>query len=189
MNYEDFKYEHPVFHRLFMAAATVAAAAAIVASLPDNPATRAMGLVELQDRCSALRSALYWSSRAAINPTSTLVPQIDYGFVLGVDYDASVIISVPVNKEFVQRKVRFADIQVTDLQGVAALVKEKHQLDAKIESYGDLAVIWFGDEPLNVELVTEKVAMPDPNPPTNIVDQIFAAYFWQKVKGKKNEPQ
>lgn len=187
MHYEDFKYEHPVLHRLLMIIFGVGAALAICVALPDNDATRAMGLVDLKERFTAFRSAVYWETRAAINPGSTLTPTIDYGFVLGVDFDGGVFISVPVNKEFVQRKVKFADIQIVDLQGVANLVSKKHQLDAKIESYGDMAVIWFGDEPLNVELVTAKVAVPDPNPPTNIVDRTFAAYFWQKVKGVKKK--
>ena len=181
---EDFKYDYPRAYRLSLVAVLIAAVGAAATTLPNSEITRAMGLVALKERCAALRSAIYWESRAAMNPVSEQAPVIDFGFVVGIDYDGQVFLSVPLKSEFVQRKVKLADIQIVDLQGVATAIQDKHQLDAKIEMYGDMAVIWIEGKPLNVELVNAGLAKPDPNPPTNIVDRIFATYFWNKAKGK-----
>lgn len=181
--FEDFKYDHPRAYRLCLLAVAVTLAGVLVASVPDNEATRAMGLIALKDRCVALKSAIYWESRAAMAPEGALTPKVEFGFVLGVDFDGAVFVQLPDKTEFVRQKVLLADVQLVDLDGVAAAIQEKRQMDAKIEMYGDMAVIWIDGVPLNVELVTRKLARPDPNPPTNIVDRIFATYFWNKVKG------
>lgn len=181
---EDFKYDYPRIYRFSLVAVIIAAASAATSAMPNSEITRAMGLVALKERCAALRSAIYWESRAAMNPVSEQAPVVDFGFVTGIDFDGQVFLSVPIKNQFVQRKVKLADIQIVNLKGIAAIIQEKHQLDAKIEMYGDMAVIWIEGEPLNVELVNARLAVPDPNPPTNIVDRIFATYFWNKAKGK-----
>lgn len=184
---EDLKYDRPIRYRILISGIIVLVALGAVAAMPDTAATRAMGLVDLRERAYALREAGYWKTRALLNPTSELKPVVEYGFVVGIDSDKQVIISVPENATFVRRKVKLADVTVLDLQGAAAVIEHHKQLDARIDVYGDLAVIWIADKPLNVELVNAGLAIPDPNPPTNIVDATFAAYFWNKAKGKQSE--
>ncbi|MQA40760.1 hypothetical protein [Rugamonas aquatica] len=184
-DWEDFKYEHPALYRGVTAVAMAVLVSAMVVAVPDNDATRAMGLMALRDRGRAACGAMYWETRAGLGAGVALSPQVHYGFVTGADGDGAVLISVPENQVFVARKVKLANIRVTDLQGEAALIKEKRQMDARVELYGDAAVIWIEGTPLNLALVSADMAVPDPNPPTNIVDRVFATHLWNKVKGNK----
>lgn len=39
-------------------------------------------------------------------------------------------------------------------------------------------LVWLRDHPFNLLLIRAGLASPHPNPPTNVVDRLFAEYYW-----------
>lgn len=186
-SFEDFRYDFPVVYRISVTASIAAVIAACISFIPNNEFSQAIGLTAFRESALNLREAIYWETRAKLNPGAVLTPNIEYGFVVGIDFDSGVFVSVPEKKEFVQHKLKLADVKVTNLNGVAEYINQRKQMDARLETYGDAAVIWIEDKPINVDLINKGMAIPDPNPPTNIVDRVFAEFYWNKLQGGKKE--
>lgn len=179
---EDFRYDRPRTYRIMLGSSALLAVTLLLAAIPDSAATEAMGLVALRERAEALRHAAYWQARAMVNTPSALIPTVEYGFVLGIDADKRVVVSVPVGDRFVTRKLHLADVVVTDLEGAGGLIGRYKQTNSRIDVYDDMAVVWIEDKPLNIQLIEEGMATPQADPPTNIVDRAFTAYYWNLAK-------
>lgn len=179
------RYEYPKTFRLAVLSFFLLLSAVTFLHLPDNGFSRTVGVTAAQARVSALRYAVQWQLRAMIHPTGDAKRrQPLFGNVMGISDSGELIIAVPEGRRFVNRQFKIADAKVVDIHAVARTVASIRELSAKVEVYADnQAVVWLGDEPLNVKLVETGSAIPDPNPPTNIVDLAFSAYYWKKVKG------
>lgn len=185
---ESVRYDYPILFRSVVGIISLTVLVVVFMSLPATPLMRAIGVSTAQKKVSSLYYAGFWYVRASTNAEGLQALQITYGNIIGLDKDGSLVISVPVNGKFEQSKVLIADTKLTDLYGAAALVGQFRTEDAKFEIYeGRQAVIWIRDVPFNVKLIEAGYAVPDPNPPTNIVDKAFATYYWRNFNGSGND--
>lgn len=183
---ETFRFEYPrvfgwtvgIFCSLF--------ALTVFMSLPESPMLQAIGVTGLQKKVSNFNNAVYWQVRAATNTGGETMapPKTIYGTMVGIDGTGQMVISVPEGEQFTQRRIRIADTKVMDLYGAAVLIGSLRLENARFDIYpNDQAVIWLRNVPFNVKLIEAGLAMPDPNPPTNIVDTAFAAHYWNQFNG------
>lgn len=179
----DFKYDHPYLHALSLLAASITLGTVLAVAVPDSEVTRALGLSALRQRGSALCSALYWETRAHLQRTPAPAAGAEYGYVSAMEPDGAVLITVPQQHVFVQRRVQLANVRITDLAGASALILRRRHVDARVEHYGAWAVIWFDDRPLNLDLINAGLAVPVLVPPTSILERLFADYLWNQTKG------
>jgi len=186
MNFEDFKYESPNLYRAALGSCVTLVVVAVLGLFPDNEFARAVGIRRLQVKTGALVSALRWEARALIHPSGESVPEVGFGFLQGIEFDGRVIASVPVDSAYVIKRYHLADIKVTNLRGAANMLYDLKTTDATLDVYGEMVVIWIKEKPLNVTMIESGLAVPDPNPPTNIVDKAFAAYYWRIFNGASN---
>lgn len=187
--FDTFRYDYPkAFGWTVGVAGTLFVFTAFM-SLPESPLLQATGVTGLQKRISALNHAVYWQVRASTNSAQQeLKPVVVFGNILGIDAAKMLIISIPSGNQYVQTRVSVADTQITDLYGAAAMIGALRTENAKFEVYpGNQAVIWFRNVPFNVKLIEAGYAIPDPNPPTNIVDVAFATYYWGNFRGGSKE--
>jgi len=188
--FETFRYDYPkLFHTLVVIAGLFLCYFVFMA-LPDTAFMRAIGVVGAQKRVTALQYATYWKVRASTgSPSDGAAPAVAYGNLAGLDRNGGLIVSVPSGASYVQRTVKLADIQITDLYGTAALIGQLRLEDARFDVYADnQVVVWIRGVPFNVKLIEAGYARPDPNPPTNIVDMAFATYYWAQFNGRSVEP-
>lgn len=186
MNFDDFKYESPNLYRLAVGGGITALVVIALALFPDGEFSRAAGIRHLQVKAGALKNALRWEWRAMFHPSDASVPAVGFGFLQGIDYDSHVIASVPVDSAYVLKRYQLADIKITNLVGAAKMLAALRTTDATLNVYGDMVVVWIDEKPLNVTMIESGLAVPDPNPPTNIVDKAFAAYYWRIFNGASN---
>jgi hypothetical protein len=103
----------------------------------------------------------------------------------GIDKNGKLVILTPDGDRFVQSTVRIADTRLTNLYGAAGAVADARTADARFDIYNnDEVVVWIRSAPFNVKLIEDGLAVPDPRPPTNIVDKAFATYYWRIWKGE-----
>lgn len=186
MDFEDFKYESPKLYRVALGVSIAAVVILALALFPDGEFARAAGIRHMQIKAAALKSALQWETRAMFHPSDVSVPEVGFGFLQGIEYDARVVASVPIDSAYVMKRYRLADIKVTNLMGAAHMLAALRTTDATLHVYGDMVVVWIDEKPLNVTMIESGLAVPDPNPPTNIVDKAFAAYYWRIFNGASN---
>lgn len=185
---ESLRYDRPVLFRSVVVGMSLVLLVIIFMSLPASPLMRAIGVTTAQKKVASLYYAGFWYVRASTNAEGVNALQTTYGNIIGLDKDGSLVISVPVNGKFEQSKVLIADAKLNDLYGAAALVGQFRTEDAKFEIYeGRQAVVWIRNVPFNVKLIEAGYAVPDPNPPTNIVDKAFATYYWRNFNGSGND--
>lgn len=182
MNFEDFRFEHRYLYRGLLLIGGVLLFLVVFMSLPRSPLMRAIGVTTMQNKVSAFNNAIYWETRARIHTPDSMKPIVAYGTLVGVTKTGAVVVNVPNGARFEQRMFYLADIKLTDLLGVAVQIGALRTEDAKFDVYGNTVVVWVRGVPLNLNLIERGYAMPDPNPPTNIVDQVFAAYYWRLFK-------
>lgn len=186
--FDTFRYEYPALFRTTIGMALTFALVVIFVAVPPSPLMRALGVTAGQKKVASLYYAGFWYVRASMNAEGINALQTTYGNLIGLDKSGQLIISVPSGGRFVESAVRIADTKLTDLYGAAALVGQLKSEDAKFEIYSDRqAVIWIRNVPFNVKLIEAGFAIPDPNPPTNIVDKAFATYYWRNFNGSGND--
>ncbi|MEL5920653.1 hypothetical protein [Stenotrophomonas maltophilia] len=185
MNLNDLRYDRPGTYWFSVCALGFMALATTFLILPQNTFFEAAGISDAQRRVHALRNAAYWYGRSVIHASSMdLAFDVRYGNA--VRFEAgSVIASIPREDQFLEQALHLADVVVKSEAGAREAVREVRYLDARFEIYdADKAVVWIEGKPLNITLIERGAAVPDPNPPTNIVDRAFASYYWKQAKGE-----
>lgn len=183
----DFRYDRPGWFWSLAVGACLTASVGAFFLLPRNEFFGTVGVTAAQQRAGALHRAIYWQARAAVHASDEgSAPEVFYGNLLGIEADARIIVSVPIGDSFQERRYRLADVLVHDVHAAARIIATYRLVPAKFDIYEqEQAVIWLDQAPLNVRLIEEGAATPDPNPPTNIVDIAFARYYWGVVKGER----
>lgn len=185
--FEDFKYDRPYLYRALIVTLATAAVTVSLCSIPETEVTRDIGLIDLKNRAAALRKATYWQFRALLSTNQQRPNLVEYGFALGLDADGRAIISLPNGGEFALRRYKIANADIVDRKGADAFISQYRQSNARIDVFGSAAVIWIDGEPVNLSLISHGFAAPDGEVQTSIVENAFAAYFWNEAIGKKNE--
>jgi hypothetical protein len=186
---DNFRYDHPGVFRTVLAVLICTVLVFGFISLPQSPLMRAVGITAAQKKVMALYYAIFWQLRAETGqPDPDARFEVKYGSMAGLDSSGKLIVSVPSGDRFVQSTVNLADVKLTDLYGTASLIGHFRTEDAKFEIYGgNQAVVWIRNVPFNVKVIEAGFAIPDPNPPTNIVDAAFATYYWRMFNGTEKE--
>ncbi|MDC6536553.1 hypothetical protein LN429_15720 [Pseudomonas syringae] len=149
----------------------------------DTGFGRASGLAEGKYRIQMMGNALFWEYRASTGRSvqgevgKTYRGYIDKGqksFLLVYLYDGEgrrrqVVSLANVNNETVELTSFAERYRGQSLRfDLFSLPTEKYPR----------ALIWNIDVPLNLDVI-EEGGGPDINPPTNVVDRIFANYYWR----------
>lgn len=187
--FEWLRYDHPTAFRGLISFLVMLCMLVVFIAIPPSPLMNALGVVSGQKKLSSLYYAAFWSIRAYTNNDAGMPAlHTTYGNMLGLDPSGKLVISVPSGSKFIQSKVQIADTKLTDLFGAASLIGQLRTEDAKFVIYPEnQAVVWIREVPFNVKLIEAGYAIPDPNPPTNIVDKAFATYYWRNFKGAEND--
>lgn len=146
----------------------------------------AIGLGKLRDKSVAAKDAIYWQFRVWKN-SGLPVQEAKryYGFINGARPDGHLRITIADGDKYVLKEVSLANLTGIRVDGLAAAADMRKRAEAIFDIYpGDRAVVWVDREPWNVALISANLAQPTPAPPTNVVDQVFAEYFWSKVREK-----
>ena len=185
MNLNDLRYDRPGLYWSSLSVLTVLAVTMVFHMLPRNDFFEAAGVSGAQRRSNALRQAAYWYGRSVIHASSMdLAFDIRYGNAVRFEAGA-VVASIPQGDQFLEQSLHLADVVVKSDSLARQAVREVRYRDAKFEIYDqDKAVVWIEGKPLNITLIERGAAVPDPNPPTNIVDRAFASYYWKQAKGE-----
>jgi multidrug efflux pump subunit AcrA (membrane-fusion protein) len=157
--------------------------------LPPSSFLQAIGVTSIQRRVSAFGNAVFWKTQAIRHTVDPSIrPVTTYGNVVGLDHTLKLISSVPEGSKYVRHTFAVADVDITDKYGAAAAVALIREEAVKFDVYPpDQAVVWVRGTPFNIKLIEAGYAKPDPNPPTGIVDDAFAAYYWRLFKGESND--
>lgn len=186
--YHHFRHTRPVAFFLTVASLVVAIMAGLVAFASANTALfDALGLHNAVQRFQAGKEAAFWTYRAwrHNNGSADLDPERFYGFVESVNRDSTVNITIIKDKQYQQQRIMLADLVVTNPMRLATLIEAHKHDNMEFAFYPTntahpYTVIWRNNEPFNLMLITEGAAIPDRNPPTNIVDRLFAIYYWKQ---------
>lgn len=165
----------------------------IFMSIPNTPIANAAGISSAQKRISALQNAIFWECRVLMTTKKDQDPEkfkidneVFFGTFLGISDDGKAIVQTTINDRYQTIKINLADIIVSDVflatTSIGSLKNENVRMDVYKEGNDISAVIWVKQTPINLALVESGAATPEKTPPTDIVDKIFAAYYWQIFK-------
>jgi hypothetical protein len=172
------KYEKPFLFKIINLLIIVCILLFFFTSLPNTNFTRALGVVSGQERFFALRNAVYWKSRELLNRKLENRFSIIYGFIVRVDRNGLATFNIPTDDSFVEKNFLLADLKVKNVDGINNFFKNEVRRNVKLEIVGEAVIIYKDGVPLNLKFIENGFAIPDPNPPSNIVDGAFARYYW-----------
>lgn len=187
---EEFRYDHPRVYFSVGGFAIFCLGLFIFFSLPTTTFLTSVGVNGAQRKVSAFGSAIFWQSTAMMHAKSdeTKPNKSIWATLAGLDKDGRLLVTVPNGAKWKIETIRVADARITDIYGAAGLVNQFKAEDVLLDYYqDDQVVVWIRNVPFNVKLIEAGFAVPDPNPPTNIIDIAFASYYWSIFKGEKHE--
>lgn len=185
------RYNHALIYFTTIAAAVILLAVNVVYMTAATGLLDAIGATEVGNRVVAAKETVFWSYRAWIHrdANAELIPERKYGYLQSANRDGSINVQIIAGSDYQTIRVLLADLQITNINGLAAIVELNKKVPVDIDLYRPLAdktttdlpelpqaVIWLENKPFNIAIITASVAIPAKNPPTNIVDQAFAEY-------------
>jgi len=181
----NFRYDYPIPFKTVVAIFSFVFLLLLFMAIPNAPLMNVIGVTAGQKKVNALYFATFWSVRSYMHDAATAQKEKSlFGSMIGVDVNGNLIISIPVGEKFEQYSVRIADAKLVDLYGVAAMVGTLRTESAIFDFYpNNEVVVWIRGTPFNVKLIESGFAVPEPTPPTIIVDRAFATYYWRIFNG------
>lgn len=147
-----------------------------------------LGMSTAKTKIIAAKETAYWHYRAWLNndKATDLKPEKAYGFMQSVNRDGTINITIIKNNKYQTQRITLADSIVTDSNTLAVAVELHKHEDADFDLYNTgnthpYTVIWLNGKPFNLQLITTGIVNPDTTPPTNIVDRLFAEYYWKQL--------
>lgn len=152
----------------------------------DSPFGKASGIYEIRYRAEMAAEAFFWMVRAVHGASKPEEVARDYRGYIERGQNEYLLIYLYSGNGRVRQVVSLANVNNhgANLGGFAERYKGK---PLRFELYKlpterqPRALIWDVDRPLNLEVIEDGVG-PDVNPPTNIVDWIFARHYWHQAK-------
>lgn len=186
--YHHFRNNYPI---AFMALVSVLFGGALIVvalfTTYNTALLDTLGFRTASIRLHAAKEAVFWTYRAWRHEATTvdLDPPRLYGFIQSVNRDTTVNITIIKDNQYQSERIALADVVVTNASRLAALVDAHKHDNMEFAFYPTnstypYTVVWFNGEPFNLMLITEGIATPDTTPPTNIVDRLFAVYYWKQ---------
>ena len=155
----------------------------------ENDFLNQIGLRSKATKVLALKDAMYWEYRCIKNVNRDVYDyrpiQRVYGNLYSLDRETGELyFEYYANDKITVSKGRLANIQIVDLNRVAQSLLEFKKKQFEFEVFPDGRIIaWCGHQKIwNLILVQNGSAVPEKHPPTNIVDRLFANFYWQKFK-------
>ena len=164
-------------------------------SIPRTLTTEWIGIPEVQDRIRSAQAAAYWYTRSRLVPREgRLMDKPQYGQMEGLTSDGRLVLRIADGAEWRQMALPFAGISLVDLYRSAIHVRALSGTSARFDIYDEpreesrySVVVWVHQKPVNLGLVEEGVAKPEPKPVTSIMDIAYAHYYWQQALGAKRD--
>jgi hypothetical protein len=153
---------------------------------------QALGLDTVRARATNAYYAALWATRGAEGAeTAPVYPKRYSGAIEKIIDDILVVVYYEDGKQY-RRLVKPANVITTDRMKFKEWANQYHLKGISIEFYeplGEVAghqvwgsVMWYRKTPINVELVELGIGYPEKNPPTAVVNKIFALYYWHKAQ-------
>lgn len=103
-----------------------------------------------------------------------------YGEIIGVHKDGRVEYEYYKENSVIRKSSSLVNLKVINSFKIAERVQSLAHNKAVFDIYknGDI-LIWMKGQPLNLLFVNNGYATPDPTPATNMVDRLFAEYYWR----------
>lgn len=164
-------------------------------SIPRTLTTEWIGIPEVQDRIRSAQAAAYWYTRSRLVPREgELKDKPQYGQMEGLTSDGRLVLRIADGAEWRKIALPFAGIKLVDLYRSAIHVRALSGTSARFDIYEEpreqsrfSVVVWVHQKPVNLGLVEEGVARPEPKPVTSIMDIAYAHYYWQRALGTKQD--
>lgn len=193
--YAQWRYEHRGLALLLALALAFVASIMLIGGawgLADTAGGKALGLDSAKLRVTNAYYAVMWATSSTEGSERDPVkPQRFAGSIEKVIGDMLVIVYYDKGQQ-IRKLVKPANVIVTDkaafarwadaykLKGVSV---DFYQSLGEVSGYSVWAVVlWYRKTPINVELVEKGIGVPEKNPPTAVVNEIFSLYYWKKAK-------
>jgi hypothetical protein len=161
-----------------------------ILAVQDSLFLQMTGIKESAQQVVFIKKALYWECRAwkhrTTNDLGNWRPvQRVYGHLYSLNKDGSLNYQYYEKNRIKYGIGQIANVQITNLLGLARnLLRDKQQpfiFDLYNNGY---IVVWRpdGSQVWNLEIIQSGFANPELNPPTGVVDRLFADYYWLKVR-------
>ncbi|MEM8519090.1 hypothetical protein [Janthinobacterium sp. CAN_S7] len=187
--YHDIRNNHRIVYFLSVVIAIAFIIFELTSFVANNTALfDILGAKALKTRVIAAKETTYWHVRAWKNSSAApdITPERAYGFLKSVNRDSTLNITIIRNNKYETQRIQLADIIVNNANGLAAIVEMHKSDNAEFDLYPTgqkypYTVVWLDNEPFNLQIITAGIAKPDTTPPTNIVDRLFAEYYWKQL--------
>lgn len=152
----------------------------------DSQFGRASGLYDVRYRIEMAHQAAFWWMRSVKGASKTGEVSTSARGYIDRGQKQFLLIYLYSGEGRVRQVVSLANVnnQSADLLAFAERYRGKTlRFDLFILPHEKQprALIWDVDRPLNLDVI-EDGAGPDVNPPTDVVDKIFARYYWRQAK-------
>lgn len=195
--YIQWRYENPGKARLATAGITVLTTSVICLVLWWAAGTgmgEATGLEGLRKRITYAYYGVMWATREnATDPSEAVDPPRRISGSIQQVFGDVMLVDCYEDGKTIRRLVRLANVIISDKHAFSAWVEAYKLKGIQIDFYRPIAqingvdvwgvVIWHHKSLLNVQPVEMGFATPEKNPPTTVVNQIFAGYYWNQAKG------
>lgn len=187
--YHHTRNHHPIIYFVALFLAIVIIIIQAISFTANNTAFFDMlGMGTVKTKIIAAKETTYWHYRAWLhnNVATTIQSDKAYGFLQSVNNDGTVNVTLINGKKYQTQRITLADTIIINPTALAVAVDlQKHQ-DAEFDLYQTgqehpYTVVWLNNQPFNLQLITAGIANPDTTPPTNIVDRLFAEYYWKQL--------
>lgn len=199
-NYSQWRYENPGKARAVRCGvALVLLVVAVLGAwlLAGTGVGQVTGLAAARDRVSSAYYAVLWSTRSTEGAVGTDIQPVSLSCSIEQVVGDVLIVSCYENGQRLRRLVKLANVIVKDKEAFAAWANQYLLKGVGLDFYRPIdkvsghevwgVVLWYRRAPLNVETVEQGIALPEKNPPTTVVNQIFAQYYWGLAKnGRAN---
>ena len=160
-------------------------------SIPNTVMTSWLGVPSFQERIRATQAAGFWYARSLLIPKEgEKASNPQYGQLAGLTSDGRVVLKVADGDVWKRMALPLAGIKIDNLYRAAIHIKGLEGISAKIDVYREprkeapySVVVWVHQKPVNLSLVEDGYARPEPKPVTSIMDLAYAHFYWRRAKG------
>ncbi len=155
----------------------------------DSPFLKAIGIHRKAKQIMVIKKALYWEFRAWQHRSVTknfysLAPKNRvYGSLESMTENGAIVFQYYEDDQIMRNRGRLANVVLVDKKMAARDLFRNRNKNVMFDVYrNNEIVVWMPDKIWNLSLIQKNCGIPDKNPPTNLVDRIFAEYYWVKLK-------
>lgn len=187
--YHHLRNNHPIaYFALLMIAVTIIVSQALAFIANNTALLDTLGATTLKSKIIAAKETTYWHIRAwqHNDVDSPLIPERHYGFLQSVNHDGTINVTMIKDNQYQTERIALADTIIRNPHALALVVEMHKHENAEFELYSigqqyPYTIVWLEGEPFNLQIIKAGIADPDTTPPTNIVDRLFAEYYWKQL--------